>query len=97
MVRKNLQAELDRLCESYVWDEKAALAAGDLVHLHSVIVRAELASEWLEPLGMKVAENVGIVHIGHVSLKIDLKMAPDLGFFSKPWQIRIENVDNMLS
>jgi hypothetical protein len=95
-VRKALQAELDKWCESYEWDAKAALDAGDVVHLHSVMVRAEMASALLEPHGLRVAENVGLVHVGRIAVRIDLKVSSDLGFFSKPWLVTVEHVDVVL-
>ena len=97
MVRKRLQVELDKWCDSYEWDAKAALDAGDMVHLRSVSIRAALVSELLEPFGLKVADNVGIVHVGSICLHVDLKLsARNLGFFSKPWQVTVEDVDVVL-
>ena len=60
VIRKNVQAELDRWCESYEWDAKAAQDAGDLVCLRRVQLRTALVSELLAPLGLKVSD-VGVV------------------------------------
>ena len=95
-VRKHLQIVLDQWCESYEWDQKAALDAGDLVRLRGVKIRAALVSQLLEPYGLKIADRVGVVHIGDVSVHVDLTLAADLGLFSKPWQVTVDDVDAVL-
>ena len=81
--RSHVREEVGRHCESYEWDAACSESAGDLIHLHNLVVRRALADDFFAMFGMRVAEPDagGRLTIGTLRLVVTFKLESSLGIF----------------